>query len=81
MKETNFKVLMHCGVYVDANMLVKGIYECTKPFIYDNDETIESMIETAEKLKDLFGSQYIINERYFENLKQCQLIDVELLIK
>ena len=33
MKETNFKVLMHCGVYVDSNMLVKGIYECTKPFI------------------------------------------------
>lgn len=81
MIKTKFKVLMHYGTYVDANMLVKGIYECTKPFIYHNDETIESMIETAEKLKDLVGSQYIVNEKYFENLKQCQLVDVELLIK
>ena len=75
MKETEFKALMHCGKYVDANLLEKGIYACTKPFIYSKDETIETMIERGRMMKDMTGASFI-NEHYFESLKQCQLVPI-----
>jgi len=80
MKETNFKVLMHCGIYVDANLLEKGIYEISKPTLYYKDETIETITEKVRSIQHEFGLTYI-TEHYIENLKQCQLVDVELLIK
>ena len=36
---------MYCGQYVDVNLLEKGIYTCSKPFIYKKDETIGTIIE------------------------------------
>lgn len=77
--ETKFKVLMHCGYYVDANMLHEGIYITNKPFIYSKDETIESMIDRGRLMKDMTGANFI-SEKYFENLKECELVDVELKI-
>ena len=77
MKETTFKALMHCGQYVDANLLEKGIYVCSKPFIYSKDETIEVMIERGRMMKDMTGASFI-SEKYFDSLKQCQLVDVSL---
>jgi hypothetical protein len=41
MIETEFLALMHCGQYVDANLLEKGIYTTSKPFIYDKKTTKE----------------------------------------
>lgn len=75
MKETEFKVLMHCGQYVDANLLEKGIYTCSKPFIYAKDETIENMIEHGRMVKDMTGASFI-SEKYFDSLKQCQLVPI-----
>jgi hypothetical protein len=76
-KETKFKTLSHCGMYVDANLLEKGIYSCSKPYLYKMDETIETIIERGRMMKDMTGASFI-TERYFDNLKQCQM--VELLI-
>jgi hypothetical protein len=75
MKETEFKALTHCGQYVDANLLEKGIYACPKPFIYSKDETIETMIERGRMMKDTTGASFI-SERYFDSLKQCQLVPI-----
>lgn len=74
-----FKILMHCGVYVDSNLLEKGIYSTQKPNLYSKEETIESLIEGGRIMKDMTDTQFI-SERYFENLKQCQLVNVSLLI-
>jgi len=75
MKGTEFKALMHCGQYVDANLLGKGIYSCSKPFIYAKDETIDTMIERGRMMKDMTGAGFI-SEKYFERLKQCQLVPI-----
>jgi hypothetical protein len=77
MKETEFKILMHIGDYVDVNLLNKGIYSCSKPFIYSKDETIENLISKGRMMKDMTGSCFI-SETYFENLKQCQLVLVRI---
>lgn len=73
MLETEFKALMHCGMYVDANLLQIGIYTCDKPFIYSKDETIESMVERGKQMKDIKGASFIGN-KYFESLQQCELV-------
>lgn len=75
MNETEFKTLMYCGQYVDANLLGKGIYTCSKPFIYEKDETIETIVERGRMVKDMTGSSFI-SEKYFDNLKQCELITI-----
>lgn len=75
MKETQFKVLMHCGIYVNPNLLEDGIYSSYKPFIYEKDTTIETLIEDARIAKDMTGASFI-SEKYFENLKQCQLVPI-----
>jgi hypothetical protein len=70
--EDKFNILLHCGMYVDANMLEKGIYTSNKPFIYPIDETIETLIIRGRQMVELTGSQFI-TEKYFDNLKQCTL--------
>jgi len=75
MKETKFKVLMYCGMYVDANILAKGIYNCSKPFLYNKEDTIETLIQGGKIMKDMTG-KYFLSEKYFDNLKQCQLVDI-----
>jgi len=78
MKETEFKALMHCGMYVDANLLHKGIYSCSKPFIYAKDETIKDMVDRAILMKDMTGASFL-SQKYFDNLKQCQLVSVVII--
>lgn len=78
MINTNFKALMYCGMYVHANQLVKGIYESNKPFIYTQDETIETMIDKAKAVKDILNDACWFGDLYFENLKQCQLVPIEI---
>ena len=79
MNETMFKILMHCGAYVDSNMLEEGIYSTKKPQLFSKNDTIELIEEKGRMMKDMMGIQ-MISERYFKNLRQCQLVDVSLLI-
>ena len=78
--KTKFKILTYCGTYVDSNLLGKGIYNTSKPHLYDEDTTIESLVKMAEDVQDKMGAWHI-NEKYFESLKQCRLTDVELVVK
>ena len=80
MREKVFKVLMHCGEYVDANLLEKGIYASPKPFIYSKEETIEGLIKQAREVQDFMGAWHL-SEQYFVSLKQCQLVSFKLEIK
>lgn len=75
MKETQFKALMHCGKYVDANLLNEGIYTTSRPYIYSKDDTIELMIKLGRTLEATIGGNFL-SETYFDNLKQCQLAPI-----
>jgi len=75
MKETEFLALMHCGQYVDANLLHKGIYTCSKPFIYSKEETIGSIIRRGKIMKDMLG-QNAVPDKYFESLGKCELVKI-----
>ena len=78
MKEIKFKVLMYMGVFADALLLEKGIYGCTKPYIYSMDETMDTAIEKARKFQHMVTTGFI-TETYFENLKQCELVPVVIM--
>lgn len=80
LNETKFKILTNTGFYVDANLLHKGIYFCSVPFIYSKNETIENMIKRAELSKDMTGKMFT-PEKYFESLKQCELTEITINIK
>ena len=75
--EEEFKTLMHCGMYVDANLLGKGIYNCSIPYLYNMGETIETMIAKAEKVQDVMGKHHV-SDKYFESLKQCELVPITI---
>lgn len=72
---TEFKALMHGGMYVDADLLTKGIYPTSLPHIYPKEESIEGIKSRIDQLKDITGKSFI-PDSYFENLKQCELVDV-----
>ena len=78
MKETMFRVLMHTGQYVDSNLLEKGIYSTSRPTLYGKDATIEGLQQQGRVMKDITGELFI-SEKYFENLRQCKLVNVSLI--
>lgn len=77
MIETEFKVLMHLGEYVDANSLVHGVYATSKPFIYHKDDTIETMCTRGINMVDMLGINFI-SETYYENLRKCELVTIKI---
>lgn len=79
MNETHFKTLMYIGTYVDTNMLQSGIYQITKPQLYSKDTTIDMLEQHGRMFKDMVGNQ-VISENYFENLKQCELVDITVCV-
>lgn len=80
MKETGFKALMFMGNYVDSNLLEKGIYSASEPKLYDKCTTIEGLEKQAKMLVVMTGDCFI-SERYFDNLRKCELVDVSVVIK
>ena len=80
MKETGFKALMYMGDYVDSNLLEKGIYSASEPKLYDKCTTIEWLEKRARMTVDMTGACFI-SERYFDNLRKCELVDVSVVIK
>lgn len=71
MKETQFKALTYANQYMDANRLSDGLYASAIPFLYYKGSTIESLVEQAEKVKELTGTE--LPDKYFEYLKMCTL--------
>ena len=68
---------MYAGLYVDASKLHDGIYSRSKPCLYDEYETIDSLADKARNMKDMFGNPFV-SEKYFESLKLCKLVSFEL---
>lgn len=79
MREIKFKALMYLGKYVDANLLGNGIYVCSKPFLYNKEETIETLINQARLVQDMISGSFF-SEDYFDNLRKCQLVELVLVI-
>jgi hypothetical protein len=79
MKVTKFKTLIYMDNYVDVNKLNSGIYSSIKPTIYSSSETIETLVENA-KMMQMTYSKSIVSEEYIENLKKCELVDIEIKI-
>lgn len=75
--QTNFKILTYANQYINANKLHEGLYSCYIPFLYDEDTTIEKLVKQAENIQDTMGAWHI-NDKYFEMLKQCTLLDFKL---
>ena len=77
MKETEFKALTYANTYMDANKLSQGLYSCVVPFIYNKQETIESLMERAKQISYIAGADFI-NDKYFESLSQCALTEITI---
>ena len=77
MKSNTFKALMMGHIFVDGSLLGKGIYETLRPELYSEYETIEKLVERAEKVRDMFGEQQV-PKSYIENLKKCRLQNVKV---
>ncbi len=77
MRQSEFRVLMFMGQYVDMNLLEKGIYTGSMPSLFHKDTTIEMIIEQHKMMKDIMGNLFV-TDKYFDNLKECELVTMEL---
>lgn len=69
-----YKVLKYGNIFVDVNLLEKGIYATNIPSLYKEDETIENLTSRFKALSKALN----ISDSYFENLNQCSFVKVEL---
>ena len=78
---TTFKVLTFGPInkldksYVDEHLLSKGIYSTSTPGLHSSERTIENLIEIHK---------YVFNikedDEWIENIRQCQLTEVRLVL-
>jgi hypothetical protein len=79
MKQTEFLILMHCDMYVDPNLLEKGLYGKPTPSLYSLGTTIESLVKQAQDINNMRLSNFIsFSDTYISNLKLCTLQKVKL---
>jgi hypothetical protein len=78
--EEEFKVLMYGSIFVDINLLNKGIYRTRNPFLYDKDMTLEDLKNRAINMKDLSRGAFY-EDPFLKNLMQCELVKVILTIE
>lgn len=74
---TKVLALMNMGFFVDAALLNKGIYYTSVPCLYKDGRTIKSLVDAGKTMKDMLGHSTVSDE-YFDNLKQCELVEVEI---
>lgn len=75
-----FKTLIYGTAFIDLRMLAKGLYEAKVPLLFDPSVTLESLEEKAREGNKQLAKEYQMPESYFENLKKCTLVTVELTI-
>jgi hypothetical protein len=66
---------MYRNQYVNLDLLSKGIYACSKPHLFDMNETIQSLINKAYDIQDKMGEHHF-TDSYFKNLKQCDMVHI-----
>lgn len=62
---------------MDVNRLHEGLYPCSIPFLCHKEITIDYLLKQAEDIRDKMGVWHV-NDKYFEMLKQCTLLDFKL---
>ena len=77
VKTKEFLALMHGGIFIDPNMLRKGLYEKDVPVLYREDTSINHLVQLAENL-ELQGLKI---GNYIDNVRKCQLVPVSLTIE
>ena len=80
---TNWVCFMYEGKYVDFYRLIDGIYEADKPQLFPEGSTKMGLaVKFQSDVSDVLGEipQNII-KRFGNNLKQCQLVNIEVTIK
>lgn len=76
---TKLKALMIGLHFVDTNLLCRGVYTSEKPTLYEEAETIDTLIDRANMLRDAHGANFV-PDSYLENLKKCELVSVTIII-
>ncbi len=79
MLEQNYKVLTHCGMFVDERLLDKGIYTTTQPVYHRFDTTIDTLKENLKKYHSYLGGEYALPVA-LENLNKCNLHNAKTFI-
>lgn len=77
---TRYKALIHSGVFVDYNRLEKGIYISTIPYIFELEESIETLIKKADTVRRFIGNHHVSDE-WYENIKLCTLSEISIKIE
>jgi len=71
-----YKTLTHCGLFVDVNLLGKGIYITNTPTLYSEETTMITLINNFNNACEIAPN--VFKGEYLKNLKECQLVDITL---
>ena len=78
MIETKLKALMYGSIFVDLNLLHKGIYEAPKPYICGRFTTIEYL---SNQHKDALKIVGLPPNDYIKNLESCKLVNITIKVE
>lgn len=70
-----YKVLMYGNDLISRDLLYDGIYITTRPILFEETETIESLTLQYENMRFMTKPEL---ERVLENLQKCRLVNVTL---
>lgn len=75
--KTQFTTLTHAGVYIDRNLLNRGLYSTVTPCVLPEGTTIDDLIQQAKMAKDMTGELFVSNG-YLDNLNKCQISKITI---
>lgn len=75
-KIIKYQTLTYHGNFVDMNRLFDGIYSTNVPSLYESFDVDERI----EFVKDQFGAEQKDVKDYIENIKQCNITEMEVKI-
>ena len=76
----SFLALMYAGNFVDQSKLGSGIYSKNIPDLYNLNTTILMLEEGGKRFQKELGTKYI-PDSYFDNLRKCELVLVDVVVK
>ncbi len=76
MQNLKYKVLVHCGVFVDERRLEKGIYITSTPVLHPFETTIDDIRSRIIEYGQLIQGYSTVSA--IESLNDCELQLVEL---
>lgn len=76
LQNSQYKILMWNGKYVDISRLHEGIFISPTPFLMDPDLTMEKYADSTRKVYEQFNADNVVSA--LSNLKLCELVLVEI---